>query len=186
MSLLEGAGVRALAKTVKSVAVAGLLAAVTALGSGCGWQPLYGPTASGANLNDVMRTVNISTVPGRVGQRIRNELLFKQTGGGAREEADQAKYRLDIAVRESLVNTLVDQQGKAEGQIYQLYTEFKLVRLSDSKVVLEGHSNARAAFDRVVSVFADLRAQRDAQDRAARTISEAISTRLAAFFSTNA
>jgi LPS-assembly lipoprotein len=184
MSLLEGARVGALAKTLKSVAVAGILAASTALVSGCGWQPLYGPTASGANLNDVMRSVNIATVPGRVGQRIRNELIFQQTGGG--ERAEQHKYRLDIAVRESVLNTLVDRTGDPKGQVYQLYTEFKLVRLVDSKVVLEGHSNARAAYDKVDSVFADIRAQRDAEDRSARTISDAIRTRLAAYFSQNA
>jgi len=183
MSLLEGARVGALTKSVKSVAVAGLLAAVAALG-GFGWQPLYGPTASGANLNDVMRTVNISTVPGRVGQRIRNELIFKQTGGG--ESGDQSKYRLDIAVRESVINTVVERTGDPKGQVYQLYGQFKLVRIADGQVVLEGHSNARAAYDKVDSVFADIRAKRDAEDRASRTISEAIRTRLAAYFSLNA
>lgn len=183
MSLLEGARVGALTKSVKSVAAAGLLAAVAALG-GCGWQPLYGPTASGANLNDVMRTVNISTVPGRVGQRIRNELIFKQTGGG--EGGDQSKYRLDIAVRESLINTVITKTGDPKGQVYQLYTQFKLVRIADGQVVLEGHSNARAAYDKVDSVFADIRAKRDAEDRTSRTISEAIRTRLAAYFSANA
>jgi len=183
MSLLEGARVGALAKTLKSAAVAGVLAAVTAL-AGCGWQPLYGPTASGANLNDVMRTVNISTVPGRVGQRIRNELIFKQTGGG--EASEQSKYRLDIAVRESVLNTSVERTGDPKGQVYQLYSQFKLVRIADNQVVLEGHNNARAAFDKANSVFADIRAQRDAEDRSARTISEAIRTRLAAYFSANA
>ena len=89
MSWLEGARVGALAKIVEAGCVAVcLLAAMAAFGSGCGWQPLYGPTASGALLKDVMRTVNISIVPGRVGQRIRNELIFKPTGGG--EAADQA------------------------------------------------------------------------------------------------
>ncbi len=186
MSLLEGARVGAFANIVKSAAVAGLLAAAAALVSGCGWQPLYGPTASGANLNEIMRTVDIATVPGRVGQRIRNELIFKQTGGGQRLAVDETKYRLDIAIRELVLNTLVNGSGEAEGQVYQLYTEFKLVRIADKQVVLEGHNNARAAYDKVVSLFADIRARRDAEDRAARTISEAINTRLAAYFSTNA
>jgi LPS-assembly lipoprotein len=184
MSWLEGARVGALAKNLKSVAVAGLLVAVTALGSGCGWQPLYGPTASGAQLNDVMRTVNISTVPGRVGQRIRNELIFVTTSGG--ESAEKMKYRLDIAVRESVINTTVERTGDPKGQVYQLYSQFKLVRIDDGKVVMEGHSNARAAYDKVDSVFADIRAKRDAEDRSARTISEAIRLRLAAYFSTSA
>lgn len=184
MSWLEGARVGALTKTLKSAAVVALFAAVAALGSGCGWQPLYGPTASGARLNDVMRSVNISPVPGRVGQRIRNELIFEQTSGGAR--SDEHKYRLDIAVRESVVNTVVERTGDPKGQVYQLYSQFKLVRIADNQVVLEGHSNARAAYDKVNSVFADIRAQRDAEDRSARTISEAIRTRLAAYFSANA
>ena len=184
MSLLEGTRVGALSKTLKSVAVAGVLAAATALVSGCGWQPLYGPTASGAQLNDVMRTVDISTVPGRVGQRIRNELIFHQTGGG--EASDKTKYRLDIAVRESVINTTIERTGDPKGQVYQLYSQFKLVRIEDGKVVLEGHSSARAAYDKVDSVFADIRAKRDAEDRSARTISEAIRLRLAAYFSANA
>ncbi|NJM33805.1 MAG: hypothetical protein HC850_02830 [Rhodomicrobium sp.] len=160
-----------------------MLAGISLL-SACGWQPLYGPTASGAQLEDVMRTVDISIVPGRVGQRVRNELIFKTTSGG--EAADQTQYRLDIALRESILNTLVDQTGDPKSQVYQIYTQFRLIRVSDNQVVLEGSSNARAAYDKVDSVFADIRAKRDAEDRAARTIAEAIRTRLAAYFSTNA
>ncbi len=182
MSLLEVVKVGAFATRIKRVAAAASVAGLALLG-GCGWQPLYGPTASGAQLEDVMRTVKISIVPGRVGQRVRNELIFKTTGGG---EAALEKYRLDIAVRELVLNTLVENTGDPKGQVYQLYSQFKLVRLADNKVVLEGNSNARAAYDKVDSVFADIRAKRDAEDRAARTISELIRTRMAAYFSTNA
>lgn len=184
MSLLEGAGMGALAKSLKSVAVAGILLGSAALVSACGWQPLYGPTASGAQLTEVMRTVDISIVPGRVGQRIRNELIFQQTGGGERSE--QRKYRLDIAIRESILNTTVERTGDPKSQVYQLYSQFRLIRIADGQVVLEGSSNARAAFDKVDSVFADIRAKRDAEDRSARTISEAIRLRLAAYLSANA
>lgn len=161
----------------------GLLAVVAMLSAGCGWQPLYGPTASGADLEDVMRSVKISTVPGRVGQRVRNELVFLTTGGSG---AEAPNYRLDIAIRETVMNTLATTTGATEGQVYQLYTEFKLVSLKTNKVVMRGHSNARAAFDKVDSVFADLRARRDAENRAAKTIAEAIRTRLAGYLSGNA
>jgi LPS-assembly lipoprotein len=179
---LEGHAVGALARRMKIVLGAASLAGLTLLG-GCGFQPLYGPTASGAYLSDVMRTVDISLIPGRVGQRIRNELIFISTGGG---EQAQPKYRLDIAVRESIINAAVEDDGDAKSQIYQLFTQFKLVRLADNKVVLEGSNNARAAYDKADSVFADVRAKRDAEDRSARTISEAIRTRVAAYFSANA
>jgi LPS-assembly lipoprotein len=179
---LEGHAVGAFARRMKIVLGAASLVGVTLLG-GCGFQPLYGPTASGAYLSDVMRTVDISIIPGRVGQRIRNELIFVSTGGG---EQAQPKYRLDIAVRESILNSAVEDDGEATSQIYQLFTQFKLIRLADNKVVLEGSNNARAAYDKADSVFADVRAKRDAEDRSARTISEAIRTRVAAYFSANA
>jgi LPS-assembly lipoprotein len=182
MSLLEIKGLRTFTGRLKAAAAVAVLAGLVTLG-GCGWQPLYGPTASGAQLEDVMRTVEISTIPGRVGQRVRNELIFKTTGGG---EADIPKYRLDIAIRESVLNTLVEATGDPTGQIYQIYTQFKLVRLTDNQVVLQGNNNARAAYDKADSVFADIRAKRDAEDRAARTIAEAIRTRVAAYFSANA
>lgn len=172
----------ALLKTIKLTVVAAVLAATALLGA-CGWQPLYGPTASGAELEDVMRTVDVSIIPGRVGQRVRNELIFKTTGGG---EADQTKYRLDIALRESVLNVLVEETGDPKSQVYQIYTQFRLIRLADNQVVLEGTSNARAAYDKADSVFADIRAKRDAEDRAARTIAESIRLRLASYLSTNA
>ena len=183
MSWPRKGGVGALARTVGRTALVALIGAGTVSLAGCGFQPLYGPTASGEQLSDVMKTVDISTVPGRVGQRIRNELIFRTTGGGY---AEKPKYRLDIALKESVMFTLVTREGDPQGSIYQLYSQFKLVRLEDNKVVLEGHSNARAAYDKVESVFNDIRAKRDAEDRASRTISEAIRTRVAAFLSTNA
>jgi LPS-assembly lipoprotein len=181
---LRMGGVGTLSRTVRSAAILAMLGASAAVLSGCGFQPLYGPTASGEQLSEVMKTVDINTVPGRVGQRIRNELIFRTTGGGY--AADKPKYRLDIALRESLQNTLISPEGDPEGAIYQIYSEYKLIRLADNKVVLEGHSNARAAYDKVESVFNDTRAKRDAEDRASRTIAEAIRVRIAAFLSQSA
>lgn len=183
MSLPEGKNVRAFSNRLMAALTGGLLAAVVVLASGCGWQPLYGTTASGGELTEVMRSVNVSTVPGRVGQRVRNELIFLTTGGG---EAGTPKYRLDIAIRELVMQTMATSSGTTEGEVYQLYTEFRLIRLSDNKIVMEGHSNARAAYDKVSSVFANVRARRDAEDRAAKTIAEAIRTRLASYFSSDA
>ncbi len=76
------------------VVVAGFLSLSA---GGCGFHPLYGPTASGQNLTDVMKQVQIAPIQSRTGQRLRNELIFGATGGG---EALNAVYRLDIALRE--------------------------------------------------------------------------------------
>lgn len=178
MSLLEGRNMIFAKRVFAAIGMVSLLAL-----SGCGWKPLYGTTAGGADLQDVMRTVDISTIPGRVGQQIRNELIFDTTGGG---DAAVPEYRLDIAIRESVLNTLVNNAGDAQSQTYQLYSQFKLIRLTDNKVVLKGNSNARASYDKLDSVFADIRARRDAENRAARTIADAVRLRMAAFLSSSA
>ncbi len=164
-------------------ALAGLLCIGTA---GCGFHPLYGPTASGANLTEVMKTVNVATIPSRSGQRLRNELIFGTTGGG---ESLPPVYRLDVALRESVRNTLVTQTGLATGQVLELDAEFRLVRLKDNEVVFKGYSNAEAAYNLVGatgvagSTYGDVRAAIDAENRAARSLADTIKTRLAAFLS---
>lgn len=182
MSLPECQKMTSIGQLAKSMVIAAAVMATVALG-GCGWKPLYGTTLSGADLENVMRSVEIATIPGRVGQRVRNELIFDTTGGGT---AAVPEYRLDIALRESVLNILVAKTGDPQSQTYQLYTQFKLVRLSDNTVVMKGNSNARASYDKVDSVFADIRARRDAENRAATTIADSIRVRMAAYLSAEA
>ena len=146
-------------------------------------QPLYGTTPSGARLKDVMAGLKITEIPGRVGQRVRNELIFGVAGGGHPAEA---QYRLDIAVRESVTSTLVELTGDIQGQLFNLDARFKLVRLTDNQVVLEGKSAGRAAFDRYNPIFTNTRARIDAENRAARVVADGIKTRIAAFLSSTA
>lgn len=160
-----------------------VLLAMTA--GGCGFHPLYGDTASGQNLNEVMKSVDIPPFGGRVAQRIRNELLYLKTGG-AGEGGVKTLYRLDIAMREELRNALVDASGSVGGQIVELDTEFRLVRLADNKVVFNGKATGRAAYDRFSSVYANMQAQQDAENRAAQTVAETIRVRVAAYLSGNA
>ncbi len=148
--------------------------------AGCGFQPLYGTSPSGAQLDDVMRTVSIAPIPGRVGQRVRNELIFTTTGGGYSEAP---LYRLEIAIRESVEKTLVDKSGDSEGRIYQLLASFKLIRAEDGAELLVGQSIGRASYDNLDSTFADVRARRDAENRAARSVSTDIQTRIATVLS---
>lgn len=175
--LVKGAGV---------AVVAGFLSLGAA---GCGFHPLYGPTAGGQNLLDVMKQVQISPIQSRTGQRLRNELIFGATGGG---EALNPVYRLDIALRESVRNTLVMNTGAPSGQILQLDAEFRLVRLKDNETVFKGASTSEAAYDltgwsgTTGSIYGDTRAALDAENRAARTLADTLKTRLAAYLSHSA
>ena len=82
--------------------------------AGCGFQPLYGgTTAGGAKLVEVMKAVDITPIPGRVGQKLRNELIFATTGGG---DPAPTRYKLDIAIKESVTDQWCEITGDATGQ----------------------------------------------------------------------
>ncbi len=169
-----------------AVAFAGLLG-VSA--GGCGFHPLYGPTASGANLSEVMKSVDVSTIQSRPGQRLRNELIFGTTGGGG---GLPPVYRLDVALRQSARNTLVTSQGLPTGQVVQLDAEFRLVRIKDNETVFKGYSTSEASYNLVGvtglvgTSYGDTRAAIDAENRAARSLADTIKTRLAMYLSKGA
>ncbi len=117
-----------------SALIAALFAGLAALAlAGCGFQPLYGgTTAGGAKLAEVMAAVEIAPIPGRVGQKLRNELIFTNTGGGY---AAPTRYKLDIAIKESVTDELVQITGDATGQVYQIEATFKLINPSNGQVL---------------------------------------------------
>lgn len=155
--------------------------ALLALGlAGCGLQPLYGSTASGSRLAAVMSGVEVTPVPGRVGQRVRNELIFENTGGSG--AAPQSTYKLDIVIKENVTNELVKISGDAKAQVYELDATFKLIG-KDGRVLLEGKATSRAAYERYETIFSNVRARVDAENRAARTVAESIKVRIAAYLS---
>jgi LPS-assembly lipoprotein len=162
-----------------------LLAAAPAL-SACGsegFRPLYGTSASGVGLEQRLARVDFAPIPGRVGQRVRNELVFQSTGGG---NADKPVHRLEVVLKESLVSTLVKTDGDSLSQIYALEASFRLINISDKQVVFQGTSNARGGFERFQSVYSNVRAREDAENRVAKTVAEDIKIRVATYLSRDA
>jgi LPS-assembly lipoprotein len=150
--------------------------------AGCGIQPLYGTTAGGSRLAAAMAGVDVTPIPGRVGQRVRNELIFENTGGSGQTGTT---YKLDIVIKESLTNELVKISGDAKSQVYQLDATFKLIS-NDGRVVLEGKATSRAPYERFETIFSNVRARYDAENRAARTVAESIKVRIAGYLSQSA
>jgi LPS-assembly lipoprotein len=169
-------------KVVRGLAV--LLAAAPlpmlgACGSG-GFQPLYATTPSGVGLQERLSQLEVAPIPGRVGQRIRNDLIFQASGGG---DLAPPTHRLEVSINESVLTTLVKIDGDSLGQIYSLQANFKLISLKDKKVVLTGTSHGRAGFERFQSVYSNVRARDDAENRAARTVADDLKTRVAIYLS---
>ena len=82
-----------------------------------------------------------------------------------------------------MTSTLVQTNGEALSQVYNLNATFRLVVIKDKKVVLTGNSHARAGFERFTSIYSNVRAREDAENRAAKTLAEELKGRLAAHLS---
>ncbi len=167
-----------LTKIAVAAVLAGSAVALSACGSSSGgFQPLYGPT-EGKTYDQRLATVEIANIPGRVGQRIRNELVFDRSTGN---EAISPDRRLDVVITETILTTLVDQTGASGSQIYQLEARYQLIDLKTKKKLFEGRSVGRGSFDRFESIYANIRGRQDAENRVAKSVADEIRTRLLAF-----
>jgi LPS-assembly lipoprotein len=183
-SLFPVSRIRRLA-ALACVAASGLFLCA-ACSDGTGFHPMNASAGfGGTGALERLAEVDIAPIPGRVGQRIRNELIYQSTGGGL---PAPPKYRLEIAIRESVTSTLVNSEGNAFGQIYNLDAAYRLIRISDKAVVAQGRSYGRAGFERGAptttdssrSIFANVRAREGAENRAAKTVADELKTRILA------
>ncbi|MEG6508086.1 LPS assembly lipoprotein LptE [Methyloligella sp. 2.7D] len=175
----ERAGFAPMRRTLMAFA---LLAGAGLMLAGCGGvRPLYGTSTGGQDVKNAMAAVDVQPIPGRVGQQVRNELIFTNTGGG---QAPQPRYRLNIVLKESLLKSLVRRSGEATSETVQLQAQFKLVDMSNNKVLKEGNALSRAVYDRYEKTFSNVRAKDNAENRAAKQIAEMIRTQVAAYLAT--
>jgi LPS-assembly lipoprotein len=158
-----------------------VFAALGGCGDG-GFRPMYAAHDGDVRLDQKLAAVEVAPIGGRTGQRLRNELVFQNTGGGA---PATPRYRLEIVLRESSGATLVKTTGESASAVYNLDSTFRLVDLNAKKVIFQGTSASRASFDRFNTIYSNIRAADDAADRAAKTMADEIKTRVAAFLSRN-
>jgi len=157
--------------------------AFMALGlAGC-FQPLYGPTASGASMGDVLAAIDVQPVVAATGQQrlthyLRSELVFDLDGSG---QPRPKRYKLAVGATERVATPIVDTvTGRAAAATLVADATYTLTSLDGTRVITSGRATASASYDRTLQRFANVRAARDAEIRVAKLLSEQIRTRLAA------
>ncbi len=170
--------------TFARVRLAGALAlalvGLTACADG-GIRPLYGKMS---NAPDALRHIDVAST-GRVGQVITNELNFAFYGGSGQPEKP-VRWRLDITPNQTEVAVGLDRhQNLATGYIEQVSVTWVLTEVGTGRTVTSGTSFANASYDYSAQRFADIRAQRDAANRAATVVAGDIRTRIAVWFAEN-
>ena len=172
-------------RIVARFAVVATLAALTA---GC-FQPMYAERSDGKpGLRDKLLGVEVPPLPypnnspqARAGVAIRNALQFKLYGAAT---GLPPTYSLALRFNPSKTSLIVDPNtALPTSENYGIDATYTLIEIATGKPVMSGSTFARVTYDIPgFQRFARARAFRDAEDRAAVEIADAINTRLASFF----
>ena len=152
-----------------------------ALAGGC-LQPLYAESTVsnvGGSVRNALRDVEIDEIKGLTGHYLRNELVFELDGGG--QNVAPKRLKLSASVTDALEVVTVDFiNGRADSAILVARATWSVINIADGKVVARGTNMVRAPYDRSVQRFATVRAARDAQIRAAKSLATLIRGQLSA------
>jgi LPS-assembly lipoprotein len=146
--------------------------------SSCAVQPLNSAKPGAALAPTTFSNIEIFDVSNRVGQQVRNRLIFALNGG---KEPVGAAHSLKLIVVTRTVDISIVTSTKAptaaQVTVSAIYT---LRQKSNGEIIATGTRNAIASFDRTNQSFANQRAERDAEDRAANEVAEQLRLLIAA------
>jgi len=142
----------------------------------CTVQPVYGPAPGGEAVSKTLRSIAIEPVDTRVGQVVRNRLLFYLTGGGV--PADP-QYRMNLRVTSTETALGITREGTAPVYSVTVTASYTLYKIGSDEIVLRETARGTASYDRYSQNFANIRALRDAENRAAEVAASEIRLRVA-------
>lgn len=149
---------------------------------GCTIEPLNAAAPAGVSSQSVstaaaLQGTTVDPVATRVAQQVRNELLFAMHGG---RPADDGPYALALTVSTStrVLATPINGEVAQAAQV-RMEGTYLLRERATGTVVLQGRRASVSAYDRTDQLFANKRAERDAQNRAAKDLARRLHLDLA-------
>jgi LPS-assembly lipoprotein len=161
------------------------LAAAGLLGvAACSVQPLYsnGPVGNSTVTGSIgaeLSMVSVKPATTRVGQEVRNRLLFLLYGGKAEPAAPRYTLTMVVSsISEASANIQVNEENEPTAAVERVRASYSL-RDSNGTVVATGDRQFAASYDVPRQEFAALRARIDAENRASRELAELLRLALA-------
>lgn len=156
----------------------GTLGMLTFLAS-CTVEPLnatsssrLGSEGSSSSVRAIMKSTTIDPVNERVAQQVRNNLLFELNGG---QQVPGGQYKVSLRVTPQTRSLAVegDSLSTTSAQV-AVTVNYRLIDTSTNKPISEGVRRAVASFDQTPQKFANERATRDAENRAAKEVAQQV------------
>ena len=149
----------------------------------CGFQPLYRARTDNTGAQDELSQIEIFSIADRLGQQVHNYLLDRISPLG---RPDAPLYSLNVELNLSRQDLGVSRDETATRAKLILSASYRLVDKKNGKQLFLGRTQTANSFTIVDSDFANLSAEIDAIDRAAREVSDSIRLRLALYFAAQA
>jgi len=144
--------------------------------AGCSFRPLYGTSNEGTSARVGSNSIAISQIgQERVGQQLRNSLIDRLTPGG---QPQFPAYTLDVTISDSLTDLLVQEDSTVLRRNYRLTASYKLIEVATGDPVYTSSVSRTASLNRLDSEYANVIAQRDAEERAAEAVADVMVQRL--------
>ena len=146
--------------------------------TGCGYKPLYSSGSDGRGVVASLSSISIQETDTRAGQLVRNSLLSSIQPAGT---AGDNLYKLVLSPELSQ-STLVDRSIPGVKRIrLRLAVTYQLIETTSGSEVNSGKTFSAVSYDVIREPVADLQAESNAANRAAREVAADIHTRLAAY-----
>jgi LPS-assembly lipoprotein len=157
----------------KNIAVLGALCLLL---SACGFQPLHGTKAQGAQVTALYKTVEISNIPDRDGQYLRNLLIDRLHAEG---KDPAARYLLSVARLDKNITSLgIRKDATATRGQMEVTARMRLIDKSTGKAVLERDLRAVGGYNRLDNQFATIVSEVYSTEIVLKELAEAIMTEL--------
>ena len=156
-------------------ALAGSLMLALGVAAGCTARPLYGDLAPASGTQSAeLASVAIAPASTRVGQEVRNHLIFLFGGGQGEPAAPAWRLKLSTSVTNSVPSTVTVGRRSLEptAGLITVRASYTLSEAQSGKVVASGQRAVLSPYDVPAQSFAAARAVRDAENRAARELAE--------------
>lgn len=164
-------------RALRTAGLAGFVAA-TSIITACTVRPLYSnaplSTASQVVPREELASIAIKPVNSRYAQQVRNNLIFAFTGGSGRTTTPA--YSLDLGVSESIqsaasIQVSADEDVPTAGTVI-MTASYTLTDAKTGQKISSGKRSIASSYDIPSQQFAAYRAERDAENRAARELAE--------------
>lgn len=167
----------------RGMAVAALVASAMVV-SACTVRPLYSdaPITPGSSVSTsaTLRSIAVKPVDTRYAQEVRNHLIFGFNGGAGQPASPVYSLALGVtAVKTSAAIVQRVTEDEPSAGTMTLTSSYVLTEIKTGKVVARGKRTISSSYDIPRQGYAALRAEKDAQDRAARELAELLQLSIA-------